>query len=308
MRVLLALAVLLVALLALPPLGYAVFPASLPELPPAGRRVEVSDGLGVNVIERGAGPPVVLVHGHPGCAYEWETVMDALAERGLRAIAYDRVGYGRSDPRPRGRVAVETNARELLELLAALDLRDVTLVGASYGGATSIVAAKRDPARLARLVLVGSVGPGIEGYRLPGPLMELLAGPVLSWVARVPPVAQRVRADFLANAFHPDPVPAWFQRLAEANFARPGTLDAFRSEGRDLGGEADLDPGSIRLPILVFQGDADRLVPPAVAENIHARAPQAELRMVPQAGHALPITHTALLADALAEFADPTGR
>ena len=250
-RLLLAFCVVLVAPLVLPPLWYAVVPVSHPELPPAGRRVDVSTGLGVNVIEEGVGPPVVLVHGHPGCAYDWEPFMRELAGRGLRAIAYDRVGYGRSDARPRGRVTVETNARELL---------------------------------------------------------GLLAGPVLSWISRVPPVGRRLRAAFLRTAFHPDAVPDWFLRLAEANLARPGTLDAFRSEGRDLGGEADLDPAPIQLPILVFQGDADRLVPPAVAENIRARALHAELRIVPHAGHALPITHTALLADALAEFAGPTGR
>ena len=100
MRILLFLLALLVAAIALPPLWYALFPVAAPELPPAGRRVEVSPGLGVNVIEAGAGPPVLLVHGHPGCAYEWQPFMAELAQRSFRAIAYDRVGYGRSDPRP----------------------------------------------------------------------------------------------------------------------------------------------------------------------------------------------------------------
>jgi pimeloyl-ACP methyl ester carboxylesterase len=302
---------LLTVAIALPPFWYAAFPVVRPELPPAGRRVEVSSGLGVNVIEAGAGPAVVLVHGHPGNAYEWQPLMAELARRGFRAIAYDRAGYGRSDGRPTpGHVTVETNASELLALLAALELRDVTLVGSSYGGATAIVAAKRDPARLARLVLVGSVGPGIETTRpkLPGPLVELIAGPVLSWIESVPPASARVRAAFMGSAFAPDPVPDWFMELAAANFGRPHTLAAFRSEGRDLGGQADLDPSPIRLPILILQGDADRLVPPPVAENLRARAPHAELRLVPRAGHAIPITHTALLADAVAEAAARGGR
>jgi pimeloyl-ACP methyl ester carboxylesterase len=272
MRLLLALAALLSAALALPPLWYALFPPAALELPPAGRRVEVSPGLGVNAIEAGAGPAVVLVHGHPGNAYEWQPCM-----------------------------------AELLALLAALDLREVTLVGSSYGGATSITAAKRDPSRLARLVLVGSVGPGIESTRpkLPEPVLEFVAGPVLSWIESVPPVAARVRAAFMAAAFAPDAPPDWFMALTAANFARPLTLSAFRSEGRDLGGRADLDPAPIRLPILILQGDADRLVPPVVAENLKRRAPHAELRQVPRAGHAIPITHTALLADAIAELAAP---
>jgi pimeloyl-ACP methyl ester carboxylesterase len=307
LRFLLALGALAVVLLAAPPLWYAAFPIAAPELPPAGRRVEVSPGLGVNVIEAGAGPPVVLVHGHPGCAYDWGPFMREVAQRGLRALAYDRVGYGRSDGRAPGRVTVETNAGELLALLAALDLRDVTLVGASYGGATAIAAAKRDPSRLARLVLVGSIGPGIEQRGGPPEwVVDFLAGPVLSWVGRVPPLSRRIRAAFLGAAFAPDPVPDWYASLAEANSARPHTRKAFASEGRDLGGEADLDPSPIALPILVVQGDADRLVPPAVAETIQRRAPDAELRRVPRAGHAIPITHAAWLADAVVAFAGRT--
>jgi pimeloyl-ACP methyl ester carboxylesterase len=246
----------------------------------------------------------LLVHGHPGSAYDWAPFAGELARRGFRVLAYDRVGYGRSDGRAPGHVSVETNAAELLALLAALDLREVTLLGYSYGGATAIVAAKRDPSRVARLVLVGSVGPGIEARgAIPEPLVELLAGPVLSWVSRVPPLARRLRAAFLREAFAPDPVPDWYTALAAANFARPHTLESFRSEGRDLGGEADLDPSPLALPLLVVQGDADRLVPPAVAREIQRRVPHAELHMLRRAGHAIPITHAAWLAEAVRDFA-----
>jgi pimeloyl-ACP methyl ester carboxylesterase len=131
LRVLLATAALGLFLLAAPPLWYAVFPERVPELPPPGRRIEVSPGLGVNVLEAGAGAPLVLVHGHPGSAYGWEPFVREAVARGFRAIAYDRVGYGRSDARAPGHVTVETNAAELLALLAALELRDVTLLGFS---------------------------------------------------------------------------------------------------------------------------------------------------------------------------------
>ena len=142
----------------------------------------------------------------------------------------------------------------------------------------------------------------------PEPVVDFLAGPVLSWVGRVPPVGARVRRAFVGAAFDPDPTPDWYLSLAEANFARPTTRRTFASEGRDLGGSADLDPSAVSLPILVVQGDADRLVPPAVAEEIHRRAPHAELRRVPRAGHAIPITHAAWLADAVAAFAGQAPR
>jgi pimeloyl-ACP methyl ester carboxylesterase len=94
-RALVVLLVLIGALIVLPPLWYAVFPGDPPpELPPAGRRVELPGGVGVNVVEQGTGPPVVLVHGLPGTAYDWRELSPELAKRGRRAIAYDRVGWG----------------------------------------------------------------------------------------------------------------------------------------------------------------------------------------------------------------------
>src|SRR5262245_44183413 len=97
-----ALAVIVFLLLpssVLPPTWFALFPQPKPDLPPPGRRVAIGPATGINVIERGTGPTVVLVHGQPGCAYDWLPVMTQLAQRGFRALAYDRVGYGRSDGR-----------------------------------------------------------------------------------------------------------------------------------------------------------------------------------------------------------------
>lgn len=304
-RALLVVAAGLVAALALPPLWYAVFPEPTPELPPPGRHVEVAPGVGVNVLDSGGpGPPIVLVHGHPGCAYDWARLTQELAARGHRVLAYDRVGYGRSDARTNGAYTVESNAGELLALLEAEDLRDVVLVGWSYGGGTAIVAARRDASRISHLVLVGSVGAGIEDHEAPPRLVvEFMVTFGLPWLARVPPLDRRVRAALTAAAFAPEPIADGYLALADANFARPHTLETFTSEGRDLGGEADLDPGAIDLPILIVHGEGDRLVPLAVAEGLHRRAPRSELWVVPAGGHALPITHARELAERIVAFA-----
>lgn len=302
-KILLALLFGVAAVLVLPPAWYVLFPEPTPELPPAGRRVEVAPGVGVNLLDEGSGPPLVLVHGHPGSAYDWARLMDALVARGHRVLAYDRVGYGRSDARADGDFTVGANAAELNALLAAEGLRDVGVVGWSYGGATAIVAARQDPSRMARVVLVGSVGPGIEDR--PGPpaaLVTLVARPALAWLRGVPPLSRRAQAGFLELAFAPEAMPEGSRSVVAANFARPHTFTTAGSEGRDLGGTADLDPAPIEVPILVIHGDGDRLVPFSVAETLHRRAPRSELWRVEGGGHALPVTRPAALADRIAAF------
>jgi len=293
-------ALLGVALLALllPPLWYVAFPTAAPDLPAAGRRVEVAPGVHVNAIAAGEGPPVVLVHGHPGSAYDWAALMPELAARGRRVIAYDRVGYGRSDARLDGDFSVDANARELLGFLGAEDLHDVTLVGWSYGGGASMVATRQDPSRVRELVLLGSVGPRIG--ELPAPpswLRDFVLGPVMSWVRWVPPLGSQLEASFLDRAFHPAAVPPDARSVFAANFARSHSFESMRSEGRDLGGAADLDPSRIERPILVVHGEADQMVPLFVAEEIHRRAPRSKLLVVPGGGHVLPATHPVELAE-----------
>lgn len=300
---LIVLALTLATLAALPPLWFSLFPVTPPPLPAPGRRVEVAPGVAVNLIEAGAGPPVVLVHGHPGSAYDWRPLMKELAAQGYRAVAYDRVGYGHSDARERPSLVAD-NAAELLALLEAEGLLEVTLVGSSYGGATAITATRMDPARIARLVLVGSVGPGIEDRPAPPSfVIELLVGPVLSWISVVPPLSDRFRHFYIGLAFEPEPVPPEFLTLAAANFGAPDTLATFRTEGRDLDGTADLDPSAIALPILVVQGDGDQLVPPEVGETLHRLAPRSELWLVPGGGHMLAVTRPDALAERIDAFA-----
>lgn len=301
-RILIVLAAGVAAAIAIPPLWFALAPEPPPELPPPGRRVAVGPALSVNVVEHGRGAPVVLVHGLPGCAYDWRETSNALAERGLRAIAYGRVGYGYSDTRSSTPFTVRRNAIELLALLEALDLRDATVVGWSYGGATAIDAAGIDPSRIGRIALVGSAGPGIEDRR-PPPLAQLLMStPVLLWLSRVPPAGRAVQSGFSVDAFSNRPAPDWWLPTLSANFARPATLWSWRNEAAALAGKPVPEPSGIELPILVVHGSDDRLVPLEIGRELDRRAPDSELIIVPDGSHMLPITHAELLADALVRF------
>ena len=297
-RSLLALLLVGVAALALPPLWFRLFREPAPELSPPGRRVVLASGAAVNVVEQGAGATVVLVHGLPGSAYDWRETSAALAARGVRALAYDRVGYGWSDPRTDGAFHFEGNARDLLELLAAEDLHDVTVVGWSYGGGTALVAARRDASRIARLVLVGSAGPGLEATQPPAAVARIVfSAPVLAWLHAVPPLARAAQAAASRQAFSAGPEPDWWRAGLAANFARPHTATSWRSEGVAMAGAPQPDPAGLALPVLVVHGEDDRLVPAEVGRELARRAPNARLVLVPGGSHMLPVTHAELLAD-----------
>ena len=267
--------------------------------------VRLPGGAELNVLESGQGPAVVLVHGLPGSAYDWRPLPERLAAGGRRVIVYDRVGYGYSSPRGSGSpYTYDQNATELLELLDTLEVSGATLVGWSYGGGVVIRAGLRGPERIARLVLLGSVGPAIE---IPEPGLGqrvLFSRPVLAWVSMIPPLSRAVVRSASNDAFSDQPIPAWWVPQLRANLARPGTTDTWLKEGEGLTASG-IDPGPLDLPILVINGDDDRSVPMEVAEDLYQRAqPDAKLLRVTGGSHMLPITHPDLLARHILEFSD----
>jgi pimeloyl-ACP methyl ester carboxylesterase len=255
----------------------------------------------VNAVERGAGPAVVLVHGLPGTAYDWEPLTAALASRGRRVLAYDRVGFGYSDPRPGDDFTMEGNGRELVGLLESEGLRDATVVGWSYGGGTAMHAALQDPSRIGRLVLVGSAGP-LDTPPPGGPLDAVVfSRPVLGWLRAVPPAGAAVRRAFSIEAFSGQPMPDWWLPQLGASLAAPHALDTLAEENGRFRWDGP-DPAPIDRPVLIVHGDDDRLVPLAVGEALHARARRSELFVVPGGSHMLPSTHAALVADRIVAF------
>jgi pimeloyl-ACP methyl ester carboxylesterase len=292
---------LLLAAIVLLPVWYRIVPAERFELPPPGRRVTLGGGVAVNLLERGSGPPVVLVHGLPGTAYHFERMLGALAERGRRALAYDRVGYGRSDPRPDDDFTVDANARELLALLEAEGLRDATVVGWSFGGKTAMTAALHDPSRIGCLVLLASAGRW-DDPPPPNPVIgAFFSAPVMEWAASVPPLYRGMQAGMGEVFFSGAPVPAWFTPLSRASFDLAETRRSWREESLRFRFDGP-DPSGIERPILILHGDADRITPPSIAEGIHAAAPRSELQVLAGGSHAFPVTHTDWTAERIAAF------
>jgi 2-hydroxymuconate-semialdehyde hydrolase len=269
--------------------------------PELGRRVRTG-AFETNVLEAGrahGGTPVLFIHGSgPGVSAwaNWRLVLPALAEQ-RRVIAPDMVGFGFTD-RPAGiTYSMDTWVRQALDLLDALDLPRVDLVGNSFGGALALALATRRPERVRRLVLMGSVGvpfaitPGLDavwGYT-----------PSLDTMRRLLDIFAYSRAlvtDELAQLRYEASIRPGFQESFAAMFPAPRQrwVDAMCSP------EADIR----RLPheTLVIHGREDLVIPLSNSLTLANWIPRAQLHVFGQCGHWTQIEHAARFARLVGDF------
>ncbi len=278
---------------------YGKLPA---EPKPTGSFMQVGS-LRIHYIEHpGSGTPVVLIHGLPGTAEDWEDVTPLLA--GHRMIAIDRPGFGYSTG---GYVPFNRQLEAIHELLGKLHVVRPILVGHSYGGTISLGFAERYPSEARGLVLVDAAAAGTH----PGTFQELQAHtiqflqlPVIKQVADATfsQLLRKVSAEMGdSEAFHPKPVAAAHEQRILAINMTTGNLEALAGEYLAAGGVvAQIDRGlkAIDVPAVVIQGEEDQLVKPIYGRRLAAALPDARLVMV-YGGHMQPYEHTAVIASAV---------
>ncbi len=273
---------------------------------PTGSFVQVGK-LRIHYIERpGPGTPVVLIHGLPGTAEDWEDVTPLLA--GHRTIAIDRPGFGYSTG---GYVQFDRQLEAIDELLHKLHIVRPVLVGHSYGGTISLGFAERYPSEVRGLVLVdaaataGKIGAFEQAQ---AHLVKFLQLPVIRQVANATFGQLLITASVNqaeSEAFDPLPVvAAHHERVLEINMTR-GNLEAWAGEMLAANGVvAQIDKGlsDIEVPAVVVQGEGDELVKAVRGRRLAAALPDARLVMV-HGGHMQPYDHPAAIAAAVREMA-----
>lgn len=142
-------------------------------------RTRVVSGIPMRWLERGEGPPVVLVHGIPTGPALWRHVVPRVA--GARVLAWEMVGFAGSIPEGRDRdISVARQADYLLAWLDALGLDRVILGGHDLGAGVVQIAAVRHPERCAGLLLTNGIGydswpiPSVKLLRATGELVRRL--------------------------------------------------------------------------------------------------------------------------------------
>ena len=177
--------------------------ANLPGYPFAPHYTNVPDGEGgelrIHHVDEGPadGPIVLCMHGQPTWSYLYRHMIPVLTGAGLRVLAPDLVGYGRSDkPDRREDYSYQRQVDWLTAWLVANDVQGATLVAQDWGGLIGLRLVAENPQRFARVVIANS------GLPAPVGVSEERARAVREWRANTPSVTMQEMGEALAN---PDP-------------------------------------------------------------------------------------------------------
>lgn len=268
---------------------------------PTGKFLQLA-GVKLRYLERaGAEPAVLLIHGLPGTAEDFEDVTPLI---GHRTIAIDRPGYGFSTG---GYFPFSRQVQAVHETIERLHLGRPILVGHSYGGAISLAYAERYPRGVRGLVLVDAAATCTHNsgfVRAQARFVKFVELPVISQVADVTfsQLLRTASADPAEKeAFSPNPVNQRHHQRVLAINLKHGNLEAYAGEtvaANSVIEGVNRGLASIRVPAIVLQGDQDKLVKPECGRRLAASLPDARLQMV-QGGHMVPYTHPAAVAAAV---------
>ncbi len=293
----------------------------------------LEDGRELGYAEFGPvkGRPVFWFHGTPGaCRQIAPETREACWHRDVRLIAVERPGIGSSTPHAYD--AVIEFAHDIGQLTRALGVERFGVVGLSGGGPYTLACAHEMPDRVVAAAVLGGVAPSVGPEAPDGGAASLTPtfGPVLSALRR--PLGFGMRT--LVQALRPvaDPVTDLFLQLLPpgdaAVFADPATrrmfhddlihgsrswMEALILDGALFGRPWGFELRNVRVPVHLFYGDADNIVPLAHGEHMARILPHSRLDVRSEEGHlgGLGATHEifdALLGEGFEESDVPSDR
>jgi len=246
---------------------------------------------------RGAGEPLVLVH---GLAYDragWGRFPDLLAEH-FRVVLIDNRGVGESDAPP-GPYTVAEMAEDVVGVLDELGIERTNLFGVSLGGYIAQELTLTHPGRVEKLVLCSTAPGGPKAVPMPVatqqvfatyPTMEREAGLRMFVENSLGARGVRERPELVEEIFqyrlgHAPTVEAWVAQAAAG-----ATYDSYDRIG------------AIDVPTLVVHGDADVVIDPGNAALLGELIPNARVELIPDRGHLMVWEDSERVAELVTEF------
>lgn len=270
------------------------------EYPFASHWLEVRDGLHLhyidegNSLEKGAGDPLLFVHGNPSWSFAWRKLIAQFSPT-HRCVAVDHIGCGLSSKSSTAGYRLNDHIERLCQLIEHLDLNRITLVAHDWGGAIGMGAATRLQERFSRLVLMNTAAfrsqdipfriaicriPGLGAVGLRG--LNLFARAALSQaVNRQPALSGIARSGMIAPYYD------WNSRRAVHEFVRDIPLMPDHPSYQTL---LEIEQGLKQFddrPILLPWGMKDWCFHPGFLKRFEEFWPHAQSHPISDAGHYL---------------------
>ena len=208
--------------------------------------------------------PTILLHGLGCSADAWRPTLGVLAERCIGSVYVpDMPGFGCS-PGPKKALSIVELADWLARVMDALGLERANFAGNSLGGQVLLAFARRHPARLERLVLVGAT----------------VGGEYISLA--------RYAAGLVLDGIHEPPI---YSAVLSKMYAQMGLVRYTGTTLAMLDDEPMEQTSAIQTPCLVLRGARDGIIPDPVARRLAASLPNGQFRRLSGAAHAMQFTH-----------------
>ncbi|MEA2456012.1 MAG: haloalkane dehalogenase [Thermoleophilaceae bacterium] len=263
--------------------------------PYASRFVSAGD-VSLHYVDEGPpeAAPLLFVHGNPTWSYLWRRQIAELSSKGHRCVAFDHMGFGRSDKPPQlSAYPLERHVANAVALIDALDLHDVTLVGHDWGGPIGLGAVLDRGDRLSRIVLMNTwawelpsfLPPFLREFRTDG-LGEILALGGNLFVESIPGGMHRRDTDPVMMEAYRAPFPDYWSRAGTLAFQREIPLTE-RDRSAPVMASIHERLADVDVPVLLVWGMRDPVFQPVFLEQWQELFPKARTVELPEASHFL---------------------
>ena len=251
---------------------------------------------------RGRGTqPMLFAHGF-GCDQNMWRLLTPAFEDDYRIVLFDYAGHGTSDRAaydPKRYVTLDGFAQDILDVVRALDLRDVILVGHSVSSIIGVLAINQEPDRFERLIMVGpspryvndppGYHGGFERADIEG-LLDLMDKNYIGWAGTLAPMVMQ-------NGDRPELVVELDESFCSTDpvIARQFAKATFLGDNR-----ADL--ARLPVPSLVLQCSNDAVAPREVGEYVARETPGSTFRQLAATGHCPHLSHPEETIDAIRDY------
>lgn len=264
--------------------------------------VEAEPGVRLYYEDVGQGRPILMIAGWTMNHEVWDLQVTALSPR-YRVVGLDLRGHGDSD-KPAGGYSYARHAEDVSTVMERLELRDVTVLGWSMGGAVTMKTTAMYPERVAQIVLVGAAAPkfiSADDFPHGVPLNEI--SPLLEREKTERPEFRKWVADAAGYRRLGDMTMHWIWHISMKTPTWPA-VQCFQSL---IDEDLRPDVGKIRVPALILHGRYDAFCPLSAARWMADHLPHARLVEFEASGHTPFLEEPARFNEALLDFLDSWG-